>query len=62
MYPYYIITDLEEDDFIIQKEEVSYVKWYDIDDVINLTNVGDKELVFKKDEINLFKMLKDIVS
>lgn len=62
MYPYYIITDLEEDDFIIQKEEVSYVKWYDIDDVINLINDGDKELVFKKDEINLFKMLKDIVS
>lgn len=62
MYPYYVITDLEEDDFIIQKEEVSYVKWHNIDDVINLIEVGDKELVFKKEEIYLFRMLKDIVS
>ena len=62
MYPYYVITDLEEDDFIIQKEEVSYVKWHNIDDVINLIEVGDKEVVFKKEEIYLFRMLKDIVS
>lgn len=62
MYPYYVITDLEEDDFNIQKEEVSYVEWHNIDDVINLIEVGDKELVFKKEEIYLFRMLKDIVS
>lgn len=62
MYPYYVITDLKEDDFNIQKEEVSYVEWHNIDDVIKLIEVGDKELVFKKEEIYLFRMLKDIVS
>ena len=62
MYPYYVITDFREDDFIIQKEEVSYVKWYSIDNLISLIEEEDKELVFKKEEINLFKMLKDIVS
>ena len=40
MYPYYVITDLKEDDFNIQKEEVSYVKWHNIDDVIKLINDG----------------------
>lgn len=62
MYPYYVITDFREDDFIIQKEEVSYVKWYSIDNLISLIEKEDKELVFKKEEINLFKMLMDIVS
>ena len=62
MYPYYVITDLEEDDFIIQKEEVSYVKWHNIDDVIKLINDGNDDFVFKKEEIYLFRMLKGIVS
>lgn len=62
MYPYYVITDMGEEEFVIQKEEVSYVKWYGIDNVIRLIESGDKELVFKKEEINIFKMLKDIVS
>ena len=62
MYPYYVITDLEEDDFNIQKEEVSYVEWHNIDDVIKLINDGNDDFVFKKEEIYLFRMLKDIVS
>ena len=62
MYPYYVITDLKEDDFNIQKEEVSYVEWHNIDDVIKLINDSNDDFVFKKEEIYLFRMLKDIVS
>lgn len=60
MYPYYVISDLREEDFVIQKEEVSYVKWYKIDDVIRMIMNNNKSIVFKKEEINLFMMLKDI--
>lgn len=62
MYPYYVISDLREEDFVVQKEEVSYVKWYKIDDVIKMILKGDKNVVFKREEINLFMMLLDILS
>lgn len=35
-YFYYIRSNLNEKDFIIQKEELSEVKWFDIDEVIDM--------------------------
>lgn len=58
MYPYYVITNTKEEDFVIQIEELSSVKWYKIDDVIKMIEEDSKEIVFKKDEIRLFNKLK----
>ena len=62
MYPYYIVLDKDEKDFKIQKEELSSVKWYKIEEVIKMINDNSKELVFKKEEIPLFNKLKNINS
>lgn len=60
MYPYYVVVNKKEEDFIIQKEELSYVKWYKIDDVIKMTEEESEEVVFNKDEIKLFNKLKTL--
>ena len=62
MYPHYIVLDKDEKDFKIQKEELSSVKWYKIEEVIKMINDNSKELVFKKEEIPLFNKLKNINS
>lgn len=53
-------VELEEKDFFIQKEELSEVKWFNIDDVINKLNLEDKTIVWGKEKIPLFKMLRNI--
>lgn len=60
MYPYYVICNQKAEDFTIQKEELSFVRWYKIEEVIRLIEVGSKEIVFKKDEIRLFKKLLEV--
>lgn len=47
-------------DFIIQKEELSAVKWFDIDEIIKLIMNKPEEIVYKEDKIYLFDYLKDI--
>ena len=56
------MLDKDEKDFKIQKEELSSVKWYKIEEVIKMINDNSKELVFKKEEIPLFNKLKNINS
>ena len=53
-------TIQKAEDFTIQKEELSFVRWYKIEEVIRLIEVGSKEIVFKKDEIRLFKKLLEV--
>lgn len=60
MYPYYVICNKKAEDFTIQKEELSFVRWYKIEEVIRLIEVGSKEIVFKKYEIRLFKKLLEV--
>lgn len=60
MYPFYAVCNKEASEFKVQKEELSYVKWYSIDKVIEMIKEGNKELVFKKEEIPLFEKLKNI--
>ena len=60
MYPYNVLCNLKAEDFTIQQEELSVVRWYKIEEVIRLIEVGSKEIVFKKDEIRLFKKLLEV--
>ena len=60
MYPFYTICNLKEEEFKVQKKELSYVKWYKIEDIINMIENNNKEVVFKKEEIDIFEKLKNI--
>lgn len=59
-YFYYIKSDLNESDFIIQTEELSEVKWFDISEVIDMINKEDQSIVFKKERLHLFELLKNL--
>ena len=47
-------------DFKIQTEELSEVKWFNIDDIINMIKNNDETITFKADRLYLFEKLKDI--
>lgn len=59
-YFYYIKLNLDEKEFIIQKEELSEVKWFDIDKVIDMIKTKDNSIVFKENRLYLFEQLKNI--
>ncbi len=59
-YYFYIVNNKLATDFIIQKEELSAVKWFDIDEIIKLIMNKPEEIVYKEDKIYLFDYLKDI--
>ena len=56
---YYAKIDKEENEFIIQEEELSEVKWVDIDKVISMIK-GHDNIVFKEDKLMLFEGLKKL--
>lgn len=60
-YFYYIRSNLNEKDFIIQKEELSEVKWFDIDDVIDMIKKNDSLIVFDERRLKLFEQLRNII-
>lgn len=53
---YYIRTDLDIPDFMIQEEELSEVRWFSIDEVIS--NVGTPLFTFKWDALEALQELK----
>lgn len=66
-YFYCIKSNKKAEDFKIQKEELSEVKWYNIDYIIEMIKNNDKSTVFsyeskkfKEKWIELFTQLKDI--
>ena len=59
-YFYYIKSNLCEKDFIIQKEELSEVKWFDIDKVIDMIKSKDDSIVFTEERLSLFEQLKNV--
>ena len=60
-YHYYVMVDKELDEFIIQKEELSEVKWFNIDDVIDMIKSKDNSITLKENRLDLLASLKNIV-
>ena len=54
-YFYYAKSNLNEKDFILQKEELSEVKWFDIDNVIDMIKSKDDSTVFREKRLSLFE-------
>lgn len=62
-YFYYVKINKNENEFIIQTEELSEVKWFDIDEVIAMIINNDSSTIFTENHekyLNLFKNLKDL--
>lgn len=60
-YFYYVKSNLTEEDFIIQKEELSEVKWFNIDQVIEMIKSKDESIVFREERLKLFEQLKNVL-
>ena len=59
-YFYYTKSNRPASDFIIQEEELSEVKWFDIDMVIDMIKMKDENIVFKENILYVFEALKKI--
>ena len=59
-YFFYTKCNLSETDFIIQQEELSEVKWYSIDEVINMIRNHDDSLLLNENRIQLFEYLQNL--
>lgn len=59
-YFYYVICNKKENEFKIQLEELSEVKWFNIDDVIKMIDNNDSSIVFKESMRERFSLLKEL--
>ena len=50
------------EEFVIQKEELSEVKWFSIDSLIDMIKKHDKTIVYKENKLDLFLTLKEFVN
>ena len=59
---YYVLhTDKNENDFVLQKEELSEVKWYEITKVIDMMENKSQDIVFSDSMLTILKSIsKDI--
>ena len=57
-YFYYVICNKKAEDFVIQEEELSEVKWFNIDEIIIM--IKDGKTSFKENRISLLNGLKNI--
>ena len=55
---YYVVCNI--DNFIIQTEELSEVKWFDLDDVFEMIKNNDESTVLKADRLYLLERLKEV--
>lgn len=60
-YFYYLVTDKKEDEFVIQEEELSEVKWFNVDYLIELVEKEDTTTVFTKDRLRLLNDIKKVM-
>lgn len=60
-YFYYLVTDKKADEFVIQEEELSEVKWFNVDYLIELVEKEDTSTVFTKDRLRLLNDIKKVM-
>lgn len=56
---YYVFCNKKEEEFILQKEELSCVKWYDISEVIEMIKNRDS-ITIKEDKLYLLERLNSL--
>ncbi len=58
---FYIKSNLADVDFVIQKEEVSEVKWFSIDKILDMIKSHDEGIVYRENKLYLFIALKEFL-
>ncbi len=58
---YYTYCDKKEDEFIIQESELTEVKWYDIDELINIIKNHESGYTMNDNTIYLLERLKNCI-
>lgn len=58
---FFIKSNLDDCDFVIQKEELSEVKWFLIDRIIDMIKSHDQEIVYQENKLYLFMALKEFL-
>lgn len=56
---YYVFCNKRENEFIIEKKELSEIRWFNIDEVIDMIKSKDNITSFKENRIALFEKLKE---
>lgn len=59
-YFFYVRCNLQKEDFIIQEEELSEVKWCYIDEVISMVKGHDQAIILNENRIKLLEYLKHL--
>ena len=57
---YYVIYNKNENEFIVQEEELSEVRWIDIDEILKMIKNNNDRITFKEDEVYLFEKIKQL--
>lgn len=57
---YYSICNKEEKEFTIQEEELSEVRWFNFNEVIDLIKSDNNSTTFNEKRIYLFELLEDL--
>ena len=60
LHCYYTISNLNEEDFTVQEEELSEVKWVSIKDIIEMIKNNDDSIVFKISFLKYFEEIAKI--
>ena len=55
-----VITNYDESQFVIQKEELSSVKWFDLDEILEKVNSGDDSIIIRKDRLYLLEKIRKL--
>lgn len=58
---YYVYSDKNEDEFVIQKEELSAVKWITIDELIDKIKNHSEEFYIKEDRLPILEKMKSLM-
>ena len=61
-YFFSIICNLSSNEFAIQKEELSEVRWFNVDTLINMIKSHDDTIVYRENKLDLFLALEDYVN
>ncbi len=56
---YFIKCNKKENEFTLQEEELSCVKWFDIDEVIDKIKNKDNSIIIKEERLDLLESIKN---
>ena len=57
---YYVITNYDESQFTIKEDELSSVRWFDLDEILEKVSSGDDSIIIRKDRLYLLEKIRKL--